>query len=172
MRRCQSVWSNWKDNVQALAGRSHRREHLHTLTEVADERHDGHLLHEALDLAELHHKAVLVRQAVQRLALLLELPQDFDLVLGGLEAHQALHEVHRESSQVKAGRQVTETCMTVWKSTSFGKSRLNLQPPPDGTCPKLFGFTSYIHLKKAHRKLSERGDKTLKVIGQTFWLPH
>lgn len=83
---------------------SYRRQHLHALTEVANERHDGHLLHEALDLAELHHEAVLVRQALQWLALLLELPQDFDLVLCGLEAHQALHEVHRQSSEVKAER--------------------------------------------------------------------
>ena len=83
---------------------SHRREHLYALTEVADERHDGHLLHEPLDLTELHHEAVLVRQALHRLALLLELPQDFNLVLRGLEAHQTLHEVHRQGSQVKAKR--------------------------------------------------------------------
>lgn len=77
---------------------SHRREHLHALTEVPDEGHDGHLLHETLDFAELHHEAVLIRQALQRLAFLLKLPQDFNLILCGLEAHQALHKVHRQSS--------------------------------------------------------------------------
>lgn len=77
---------------------SHRCEHLHALAEVADEGHDGHLLHEPLDFAELQHEAVLVRQALQRLALLLELPQDFNLILRGLEAHQTLYEVHRQSS--------------------------------------------------------------------------
>lgn len=76
---------------------THRREHLNALTEVADEGHDGHLLHEPFDLTELHHEAVLVRQAFQRLALLFELPQDFDLVLCGLEAHQTLHKVHWQS---------------------------------------------------------------------------
>lgn len=83
---------------------SHRREHLDALAEVADEGHDGHLLHEALDLTELHHEAVLIRQALQRLALLLELPQDLDLVLGGLKAHQTLHEVHWQRAQVEAAR--------------------------------------------------------------------
>lgn len=66
---------------------SYRREHLHALAEVADERHDGHLLHETFDFTELHHEAVLICQALQWLALLLELPQDFDLILRGLEAH-------------------------------------------------------------------------------------
>lgn len=76
---------------------SHRREHLHTLAEVADERHDGHLLHEPLNFTELHHEAVFVRQALNGLALLLKLPHDFDLILCGLEAHQTLHKVHRQS---------------------------------------------------------------------------
>lgn len=72
----------------------YRCEHLHAFCEVADEGHDGHFLHEPLDLAELHHEAVFIRQALKRLALLLKLSQDFDLILCRLEAHQALNKVH------------------------------------------------------------------------------
>lgn len=85
-------------HIKALA---HRREHQHAFAEVADEGHDSHLLHEPFDLAELHHEPVLIGQTFHRLALFLKLPQDFDLILRGLEAHQALHKIHRQSPQVK-----------------------------------------------------------------------
>ena len=91
--------------VQHKRGRSsHRREHLHALAEVADEGHDGHLLHEPLDFTELHHEAVLICQALQGLALLLKLTQDLDLVFCGLETHQTLHIVHRQGAEVEAER--------------------------------------------------------------------
>lgn len=53
---------------------THRSEHLHALTKVPHECHYSHLLREALDLAELHHEAVLIREVFQRLFLLLVLP--------------------------------------------------------------------------------------------------
>lgn len=93
--------SFWAKHLQEYRVNTHRREHLDALAEVSDEGHDGHLLHEPLDLTELHHEAILVRQAFQRLALLFKLPQHLDLVLRGLEAHQALHEIHRQSPEVE-----------------------------------------------------------------------
>lgn len=97
----QMVVVFWAKHLQEYRVNTHRREHLDALAEVSDKGHDGHLLHEPLDLTELHHEAILVRQAFQRLALLFKLPQHLDLVLRGLEAHQALHEIHRQSPEVE-----------------------------------------------------------------------
>lgn len=47
--------------------------------------------------------------------------------------------------------------MTVWKSTTFGKSRLNLQPPPDGTCSKLFEYISIYPSEKSPQKTFRKG---------------
>lgn len=80
---------------------THRSQHLNALCEVPNEGHDGHLLHEPLDLAELHHEAVLIRQALQGLPLPLVETEHFDLILSWQEPHQTLNKVNRECLQVK-----------------------------------------------------------------------
>lgn len=79
----------------------YRSEHLNALGEIPQECHDGHLLHETLDLAELDHEAILICQVLQRSAFLLVLTQNFQLRFRWNEPHQTLHEIHRQRPQVK-----------------------------------------------------------------------
>lgn len=79
----------------------HRGQHANVVAEVPYESDDAHPLSEALDLAEEEHEAVFLSQLLQRSPLLLILTQQLTLGLGGQEAHQTLHEVHRQGLQIK-----------------------------------------------------------------------
>lgn len=73
---------------------AHRGQHLDAFCKVAYKGHDGHFLHQPLDLAELHHEPVFVGQVLDGFPFPLVEPQHFHFVLGGQEPHEAFHEIH------------------------------------------------------------------------------
>lgn len=81
---------------------THGSQHLNAFSEVPDEGHDGHLLHEPLNFTELHHEPVFIRQVFQGLPFPAIEPKHFYLILSWQEPHQTFYKVYRQGLQVKS----------------------------------------------------------------------
>lgn len=100
--RTTKQFSTSLDALPCQSRCTHRSQHLNAFSKVPDEGHDGHLLHEPLNLTELHHKPVFIRQVLQGLPFPLIEPEHFHLILSWQEPHQTFYKVYRQCLQVKS----------------------------------------------------------------------